>query len=88
MYTPKTSSHSCLWSVRCVKLRKSRIKSQSDYYDHITLCHLSLFGIPRARFAKVAQFHSADIVPTARPFAVGIALRLEEHVLRRGAEGR
>ena len=87
MYRPKSSSHSCLLSVRCVKLRKSRIKNQSPrlfhklnpvccsfssvsyYYDHIIRCHLSLPGIPRARFARVAQFRCANVVPTARPFA-------------------
>ena len=29
MYKPKSSSHCCLLSVRCLNLRKSRIKSQS-----------------------------------------------------------
>ena len=34
-------------------------------FDHIIRCHLSLPGIPRARFAKVAQFPCASNVPTA-----------------------
>ena len=33
-----------------------QFSSVSDCYDHIIRCHLSLPGIPRARFAKVAQF--------------------------------
>ena len=96
MYKPKSSSHCCLLSVRCVKLTKSRIKSQSprlfhklnlfccsfqsmsDYYDHIIQCHLSLPCIPRARFARIAQFRCANIVPTARPSAVGNVRRLRE----------
>ena len=48
-----------------------QFSSVSDFYDHIIRCHLSLPGIPRARFARVAQFRCANIVPTARPFAVG-----------------
>ena len=100
------SSHCCLLSIRCVKLRKSQIKSQrprlfhklnlflwqfssvSDYYDHIIRCHLSLPGLPRARFARGAHFRCANVVPTARPFAVGNARRLEKHVPRRGSEWR
>ena len=45
-------------------------------------------GIPRARFAKVAQFCCANNAPMARPFAVGTARRIEKHVPRRGSEGR
>ena len=33
-----------------------QFSSVSDCCDHIILCHLSLPGIPRTRFAKVAQF--------------------------------
>ena len=62
--------------------------SVSDYCDHIIRCHLSLLGIPRARFAKVAQFCCANNAPMARPFAVGNARRIEKHVPRRGSEGR
>ena len=62
--------------------------SVSDCYDHITRCHLSPPGIPRARFAKVAQFCCANSAPVARPFVVGNARRIEKHVPRRGSEGR
>ena len=65
-----------------------QFSSVSDFYDHITRCHLSLPGIPRARFAKVAQFRSVNTVPTARPFPVGNARRIENHVPRRGSERR
>ena len=65
-----------------------QVSSVSDYYDHIIRCHLSLLGIPRARFAKVAQFCCANNAPTARPFAVGNVRRVEKHVPRRGLEGR
>ena len=65
-----------------------QFSSVSDYYDHIIRCHLSLLGIPRARFAKVAQFCCANNAPTARPFAVGNVRRVEKHVPRRGSEGR
>ena len=37
--------------------------SVSDYYDHIARCHLSLPDIPRARFARVAQFRSVGVFP-------------------------
>ena len=49
---------------------------------------LSLPGIPRARFAKVAQFCCANSAPTARPPAVGSARRVEKHVPRRGSDER
>ena len=62
--------------------------SVSDCYDHITRCHLSPPGIPRARFAKVAQFCCANDAPVARPFVGGNARRIEKHVPRRGSEGR
>ena len=65
-----------------------QFSSVSDCYEYIIRCHLSLPGIPRARFAQVAQFCCANNVPTARPFAVGNAHRLEKHVPRRGSEGR
>ena len=67
----------------------SMFASMSDSYDHIIRCHLSLPGLPRERFAKVAQSCGAKTSPVARPFAVGIARRTEKHVPRRGPdEGR
>ena len=45
-----------------------QFSSLSDYYDHIIRCHLSLLGIPRARFVKVAQCCRANNAPMARPF--------------------
>ena len=48
-----------------------QFSSVSDFCDHITRCHLSLPGIPRARFARVAQFCSVNIVPTARTLCGG-----------------
>ena len=62
--------------------------SVSDCCDHIIRCHLSLPGIPRARFAKVAQFCCANKAPMARPSAVVNARRIEKHVPRRGSGGR
>ena len=64
----------------------SMFASMSDSYDHIIL---SLPGLPRERFAKVAQSCGANTSPVARPLAVGIARRTEKHVPRRGPdEGR
>ena len=40
-----------------------QFSSVSDYHDHIIRCHLSLPGIPRARFAKVAQFVAPTMLP-------------------------
>ena len=40
-----------------------QFSSVSENYDHIIRCHLSLLlGIPRERFAKVAQFRCANNV--------------------------
>ena len=44
--------------------------------DHVIPCHLSLPGIPRARFAKVAQFCGTNNAPVARPF-LRLAMRAE-----------
>ena len=65
-----------------------QFSSVFDYYDHTIRCLLSLPGIPRARFAKVAQFCCANNAPMARPFAFGNARRIEKHVPRRGPEER
>ena len=58
-----------------------QFSSVSDYYVHIIRCHLSLPGIPRARFAGVAQFCCANNAPTARPFAVGNVRIVEKQFL-------
>ena len=96
----QSNSHCYLLCVRCVKLRKSssslshaesvslQFSSVFDFCDHIIRCHLSLPGIPRARFAKIAQFCCANNAPMARPFAVDNARRIEKHVPRRGSKGR
>ena len=51
------SESSSLTHAESVSLQFSSV---SDYYDHIIRCHLSLLGIPRAKFAKIAQFCCAN----------------------------
>ena len=51
------SGSSSLPHAKSVSLQFSSV---SDCYDHIIWCHLSLPGITRARFAKIAQSCSAN----------------------------
>ena len=53
MYELKSSSHSCLLCVRCVKLRKSRIKNQSHRLFHmLNLCCCSFHLCPTVMFTS------------------------------------
>ena len=62
----------------------SQFSSVSDYYDHIIWCHLSQPGIPRARFAHVAQF----CIYGETFCGLANALRIKKYVPRRGSAGR